>query len=272
MSIIVGGTKHEIPLLEKVICWADDTTDKIEYITDKSERKHWIQGVVAHTTKGKLGTVLPGIGQNSGQAEKLARYQTNTERQVSWDFTEEQDGSWYVQNDVLKHYSWQAGDVNGITCGFEMVQSEDGSVYEIQIKNAVLFLDFITARLGIQRQIPWDKVRNKPVGKTIKRISGDGNARDVVGIYGHRNQTDNRGLGDPGDHLFYALRDAGYELFDLDSQEDLNTWKQRQLNILKFNASDCDGVCGPKTVQALKQAGYAHGLWVRRPMDNLLTF
>jgi hypothetical protein len=267
MSIIAGNTKHEIPGL-KTICWEDSATDQIKYITDKSDRKQWIRGIVCHTNKGKTGVVLPGVGSDSGQAVKLARYQTNTERQVSWDFTEEQDGVWYIQNDVLKHYSWQAGMVNGVTCGFEMVQGEDGSVYEIQIKNAVLFIDFLTARLGIQRQIPWDKKKDKPASKPIKRIS-EGNGVDVVGIYGHRNQTDNRGFGDPGDHIFYALRDAGYELFDYDNQEDLNTWKTRQTEVLGLT-SGVDGVCGPKTVELLKQHGYKHGMWVSRPMDSLI--
>ena len=85
----------------------------------------------------------------------------------------------------------------------------------------------------------------------------------------HRNQTTNKGPGDPGDSLFVALKNAGYELFDFDNKDDLNVWKQRQAS-LGLVPSDVDGVPGPKTVAALKAHGHKHGLWVKRPVDDLI--
>jgi len=263
MTIIINGIPKQIPGL-KTTSWLDDPSG-VKYISDKTDRHTWIHGIVAHTIHGKEGSLLPGLGPNTDIDTRLARYQVNTDRQVSWDFTEDMDGTWLIQNDPLKHYSWQATEVNGITCGFEMVQTDSGDLYEGQIAQAVLFVDALTALLGVQRQIPWDKQRNKPVRGTIKRIV-DG-AKDVVGIYGHRNQTENKGAGDPGDHLFWALKNAGYELFDYAAKEDLTVWKERQKNL---GLSVQDGIAGPGTVAALKAAGHKHGIFVSRPVDALI--
>ena len=85
----------------------------------------------------------------------------------------------------------------------------------------------------------------------------------MVGVYGHRNQTSNRGAGDPGDHIFEALLKAGYKGMNLDTQDDITFWKGVQ-NMLGFTE---DGVPGPGAAAALKAQGYLHGLWVNRPGD-----
>lgn len=265
MSITINHKQLEIPGL-KTISWVE-SPQRVKYITDKNDRTKWLRAIVAHTCDGKLGKLLPGAGIDSGKAATLARYQTNTNRQVSWDFTEEMDGTWLIQNDPLVHYSWQATTVNPITCGFEMIQFENGDLYEEQIKKAVLFIDALTALLGIQRQIPWDKVHDKPILGVIDRIAGSKAGHDVVGLYAHCNQTNQRGKGDCGPWLFLALKEAGYELFDLHSEEDLKIWKQRQSNLGIVNP---DGLPGPTTISALKTSGKKHGMWIKRPIDDLL--
>lgn len=264
MTIILNNVKWKVPGLNTT-CWLDDPS--IKYITDKNSRQKWLRAIVAHTIHGKEGKLLPGFGPNTDIDTRQARYQTNTDRQVSWDFTEDMNGDWLIQNDPLIHYSWQATSVNPITCGFEMVQTDAGDLYEGQIEKAVLFIDALTALLGIQRQIPWDKKHDKPVRGVVKRISDDAGT-DVVGIYGHRNQTTNRGAGDPGDHLFWALRNAGYETFDYDAEEDLKTWKDRQRSL----GLVADGLPGRSTVEAIKNSGKnKFGLWISRPVDELIV-
>lgn len=265
MSLIIAGKKVDVPGL-KVLSWQDGI-QWIKEVTDFSPRKKSVRLIICHTAKGVEGKLLPGVGPESSTAKALVRYQTNTDRDVSWDYTIDFDGTIYCQNDPAKKATWQAGNVNGISLGFELVQTEDGDVYEVQIEKAVLLIDALTALLGIQRQIAWDKAGNKPKVGVCSRLESGG--ADVVGIAGHRNQTKNRGAGDPGDHIYLALQKAGYECFDLNEEEDLKVWRERQ-KTLGFPASDCDGVPGPKTVAALKAAGHKHGMYVFRPIDALL--
>ncbi len=91
----------------------------------------------------------------------------------------------------------------------------------------------------------------------------------MVGVYGHREVSDDRGEGDPGDAIFERLLQAGYERYDFDKQEDIAVWKARQaeLNQQLGISLGVDGVPGVQTVIALIQAGRPHGLWTPRPGD-----
>lgn len=264
MSLIINESKVTVPGVATT-SWHD--SNQLKQVTDKNARSAWIRGIVCHSVHGKLGRLLPGAGQ-AGLAKRYANYQTNTDRYVSWDYTCDLDGSWLVQNDPLKYYTWHATAVNPITVGFELAQLDNGDMYDEQIKKAVLFVDALTALLGVQRQIPWDFKNDKPWLGQVNRIAGSQAGRDVVGIYAHVNQTNNRGPGDPGPWLFYALRDAGYKLFDYDKGEDKLFWEEQQR---KLGFVDCDGVAGPRTVSALKASGYAHGMIVHRPIDDQLV-
>jgi hypothetical protein len=70
--------------------------------------------------------------------------------------------------------------------------------------------------------------------------------------------------------MYLALQRAGYECFDLDEQEDLKVWKDRQ-KALGIPVAECDGVPGPKTMEALKAKGHKFGMWVHRPIDDILV-
>lgn len=267
MSIILNSQKFEIPGV-KTVSWLDPEAARmgVKEVTDKTRRGTWIRGIVCHTIHGTLGKLLPGLGPDTDIDTKLARYQVNTERQVSWDFTCDMNGEWLVQNDPLKNYTWQATSVNGYTCGFELVQKDNGDLYEGQIAKAVEFVDFLTAKLGIQRQIPWDMAKNCPPKGAVPGILDGG--EDVIGVYCHYHQTTNRGYGDPGPWIQQALKNAGYETYAFNGDE-RTAWKARQ-KALGFAPKDCDGLPGPGTVAALKAAGKKHGMWVSRPIDALI--
>ena len=269
MSIIINGNKLEIPGLATK-SWLDQGSPKwLKEITDFNPRTRSVHFIVAHTHKGIPGKLLSGYGQPSSEAQALIRYQTNTDRAVSWDYTVDSDGTVYVQNDPIKKYSWQAGSVNSISLGFEMVQTPTGDLYEGQIEKTVLLIDALTAYLGIQRQIPWNLAKNSPRVGTCVRLEQE-KGENVVGIVGHRNITKDRGAGDPGDLIYLALKKAGYESFDLDSKDDINTWKTRQV-ALGIPLADCDGIPLKKTVMALKASGKPFGMYVSRPVDAFLT-
>lgn len=261
--LIVDGKKYEVDGL-KTISWLDEP-GKVKYVTDKNVRTKRVQGIVCHTTKGILGKINPGFGPS--KALSLVRYQVNTDRYVSWDYTVDMNGDVYCQNDPMKHFTWQAGDVNDITLGIEFVQEEDGDLFQGQIEKGIQLIDALTYILGIQRQIPWDHTRNECPHGIVPRIEGPRKARDFVGVFGHRHQTKNRGVGDPGDHIFNALASAGYEKFDLNQEEDLRTWKSRQLTL----GIGADGFPGNQTVRALKERNIGfNGIWITRPTDSLV--
>lgn len=276
MSIVINNKKYEVDGL-KTESWLDGNP-KVKYVTDKDDRKRRIRLVVLHTHEGIKGDLLDGFGPNTTIDERLSMYQVSTDRYVSWDGTVDQNGDVTWQNDPIKHYTWQAGDsrINQISLGIELVQKiveengvKKGNLYKGQLEKTVLMIDFLTATLGIQRQIPWDKARNKPALTQLARLQKDGGG-NVVGIVGHVQLTSNRGVGDPGPYVFEALRDAGYELFDISSGEDLTTWKQRQLS-LGMSQREADGIPLDDTIALLKAKGHKHGLWVKRPIDDLLT-
>lgn len=277
MSVVFNGIKEEIPGINSV-SWLDGNS-KIKYVTDKSDRKRRARVLVCHTHHGVPSDLVQGTGPNTTIDERLAMYQVSTDRYVSWDYTIDLNGDVTWQNDPAKHYTFQAGGPNDISLGFELVQETTkkdsngnpvrANLYSEQINKAVLMIDYVTARMGIQRQIPWNKKDNKPVSGVLKRLSSsEGNCQDFVGIVGHRNLTGNRGVGDPGDFIFLALRDAGYELFDVSSQEDINVWKERQRGL---GLSEVDGIPLTKTVEAIKVKGHnKFGLWVSRPIDSII--
>lgn len=265
MSIVLNGEKIATPGLETV-SWLDDP--KVPKTTDVNPRTTWLRAIVMHTVHGKTGKLLPGLSKPSTRAESYAKYQASTSRDVSWDYTIDTDGTIVVSNDPIKFYTWQATSVNPFTLGIELVQEDNGDLYEGQMDVAVRFLDVLTRELAdrnhpIQRQVPMT-TDGKPVRGVIKRIEDSSLAKNFSGVVGHRNQTSNRGAGDPGDFIFDELLKAGYKGFNLDTNDDVVFWKDIQT---RLGVAPADGIPGRDTQKALIAAGYKHGLMVTRPGD-----
>lgn len=252
--LILDGKRRNVPGLT-VYNWLD--TSGCPRTTDLSPRTTWVRAIVLHTVHGKVGPLRPG-GKDTGRDLKYAQYQARTPRSVSWDFTVDLDGSVAQSNDPVDYFTWHATSVNKYTIGIELVQEMDGSVYEEQLAKTVLLVGALCDHFGIQKQIPWRG--DGPIDGLIPRIE-KGNGVDVVGVYGHRNQTRNRGKGDPGDHVFRALKAAGFDGFDFARDEDKTVWRARQ-KAVDIEPKKCDGIPGPGTRAALEQHGYRAGVWV----------
>jgi len=225
--------------------------------------KTWVRGIVLHTTKGIPGgrnktpqDIRPGLGPDTKRDEKVAKMWSLDDRKAGAHLIVDFDASWVNTCDLQTFAAFHAGNVNNVTIGIEIYQGSKAQLYEGQIKSVAVMVDFLTRHFGIQRQVHWPYHRH-----AIKR--GLQRGTDMVGVYGHRDCSNNRGAGDPGDAVIEYLMDCGYESFDYAEDEDKATWRERQRELDLLD----DGVPGPATVQALKDAGHAHGLWVSRPGD-----
>lgn len=231
----------------------------------------WIHAIVLHTTKGIPGgkdhreqQLLPGLGPDQRNCEQLVDCWANDNSCASAHLFVDFNGTAACLADLSSRITYHAAqhDVNRASIGIEIYQGVNAELYEGQLDCVVRLVDYLTRRFGVQRQ--FQRIYHK---RPVKRITEGG--RNVVGIYGHRDVTDNRGQGDPGDYIFQKLAAAGYEAFDFEADEDLAAWKKRQTDLnAQYKAGlQVDGIPGQKTRDALRQAGRPHGLWISRPGD-----
>jgi hypothetical protein len=118
----------------------------------------------------------------------------------------------------------------------------------------------------IPLQVPGVQYKNRP----LFRMDCEGptpGGPDCVGVFGHRDNTHDRGQGDPGDYIKGRLIAAGAEPLDYDAKQDREVWRlrQRKLNRLLTEKRApvapliADGLAGPATIRAMKSLGYTHG-------------
>lgn len=239
--------------------WKDNPALRRGAEDGRTRRTSWVRSIIIHTTKGIPGgrnkapqTIRPGKGPDQGKEVDVARFWSRSTERSGAHLIIDTDGSIGCIADLATEEMFHAGQthVNTNSVGIEMYQLGDGSLYEATLDACVALCDTICAELGIQRQIQFPYHR-----RPVQRLANGGN--DCVGVFGHRDITTRRGLGDPGDAIFQKLMAAGYEEFDFEASEDLATWKERQRDL---GLKD-DGVAGPGSQRALARAGYRRGLW-----------
>jgi hypothetical protein len=258
VSLVVDGAAVEIAGLW-TRSFLDDPSLRLASEDYAKRPRVRIRSIVLHTTQGIWPQVVwPGGGKPGGAAANV-NYWRNDHKCASSHLLIDGDGTVMCAADLSLEQTWHATAINPYSIGIETVQRSDGSLYHAQIEALVTLVDWLTARFRIQRQIP-DVYR-----QAIPRLIGGG--RDFVGVCGHRDQSRDRGRGDPGDAMFDALGDAGYERFNLVAGADMQTWKDRQ-TALGFTGTDVDGVPLDQTCDALAKAGHVGGLWVPREKET----
>lgn len=262
-GMVLGGRRVPVPG-DAVLTWLDSRC--APHVTDSNPRRVPPRNITLHTNHGAPHDPPLAAAPAADTAVcTLASYQTHTDRDVSWDFSVSRKGPVVQQNDPLVAYTWQAGPVNGYSLGIETEQGAGGAVHVDSIRALVRLVDALTRSLGIQRQIPALRAggRLAPDRRVLARFGEGQGGATWWGVLGHRNVTEQRGPGDPGDAIMQAFLDAGYEGFDLATWEDYRVWQARQ-RLLGVPAT---GQPGPETVAALKRRGYPHGMLVWRPGD-----
>jgi len=261
-GLVIGGKQVEVPGV-KILNWFDNPKYRLSAEDRATRPTSWVRSIYNHTTQGDDNLiVVPGAGPHGG-AEATLDWWKASPKSAGAHLIADYDGTAICVADLLTEIAWNTGASNNRYCiGHEVKQQPGGLVYLASIEALVAINDFETAYFGIQRQIQWP-YRNA----AIPRLA-DGT--DAVGVYGHRDCSNDRGRGDPGDWIVQAFILAGYEVYDFAAYTDKSTWKTRQVMLnTKHDAKlVIDGVPGPATWAALKKAGYKHGMWVQRPIDS----
>jgi len=223
VTLVLGGVSVPTPGVD-TRSWVDDP--RLPHIgasrrDDGSPRRRGdVRAIVLHTTKGRPGPMASVPPPPSEAAERYARYQGRTARDVSWHYTVDVDGTIVQSADPDVWECWHAGLNNDGTVGIELVQRDDLALYGPQLDALVWLVATHCDRYGIPRTFPvgpdgrpWQKI----IPELMKAPEGDA-GRSWRGVYGHRNCSRRRGAGDPTDHPFAALLAAGFAPIRLDAK------------------------------------------------------
>jgi hypothetical protein len=230
-----------------------------------------ISKIILHTTKGIPGgkdkrkqDIRSGLGDGGRQGEHVAGFWSRDPRPSGAHLVVDFAGKVFCLADLQAVAAYHAGDssLNETSIGIEIYQGNDAELYLGQLEAVCLLVDCLTAHFRIQRQIPRSYIG------PIPRLERGG--WDCYGVFGHRDCTDRRGAGDPGDAIMHLLATRGYEQFDFVAGEDLDAWRQRQkaLNPTGQTYLKVDGMPGQQTAEELERRGYQHGLWVLQSATN----
>lgn len=268
-GLVISGTAVAVPGLT-IQSWLDDPSLRLKKGEDMRVRKTaWVRSIILHTTKGIPGgsdkrpqKIIPGCGPHIDAGQRVARYWSKDGRNAGAHIVVDFDGVVTCCADLASEATYHAGNVNDVSIGIEIYQGSDAELYEYQLEKVVTLVDFLTKHFQIQRQYHWPYLK-RPI-KGFEETGGAG----FLGVFGHRDCSDNRGLGDPGDAVFEFLRQAGYMRFNFEAGEDKKFWREKQEPLKKINpALSVDGSPGPLTAQALLKNGKPSGQWVERPGD-----
>jgi|SRR5688572_935766 len=214
----------------------------------------WVRQVIVHTTKGVWPqTVLPGAGK--GDRDKIvADFWNGDPEHSAAQVVFDNDGSIVCLCDLALVAAFHAGLSNNWSIGIEMYQELGGGVHEAVYQSMMIFVPWLCSRFGIAFQIP----KGPYLGRPIDRMRNGG--PDMVGVFGHRDNTHRRGKGDPGDEIGKRFAALGAEQLDFAANEDITVWTRRQSWLNAHGARlKVDGIAGPGTIAAMRAQGFTRG-------------
>lgn len=218
----------------------------------------WVRQWLLHKTIAENDErVVPGKGPPGG-ARKTLDWWTGDPKYSGTHLVTGDDGEVGCFADLVLVEAFHAGrhDVNRWSVGHETRERLNGDVFEAALEATVTTYFVGCAAVGIQLQTHRGPYRGRPMARFAS------SPHDAVGVFGHRDVTDQRDKRDPGDELFRRGIARGMEAFDFERRQDVEVWKARQRELVRVgHRIPVDGVAGPATVAALKLEGYRDGIW-----------
>jgi len=245
--IMINGRLEDIPSIETTVYSSENKLKLVPGHSMRDRRTRWIRSIVLHNTKNIPTVVLPGTGPSTDLGTRIAKFWSTNSDPAGAHLSVDWDGKVFCHADLVKDAAYHASAMNEVSIGIEIYQDSKGQVYEQQLWYVYTLVDWLCCRFGIQRQIPLD------TGK-LNRLSKGG--QNAVGVFGHCHNNAAKS-NDPGTDIFALLAVNGYHKYTFSSERDLMQWRamQSKLNV------QCDGIPGPATVDALRDRGFAHGLY-----------
>lgn len=222
---------------------------------DGTTRTRWPQQWILHKTiADDPERMLPGAGPSGGDEATAENWAADPKHSGAHLVTGH-DGRVACLADLVLVEAYHATVSNPYSVGHETKELVGGGCYEAAMRSTVEVCLAGCRALGIQWQCPL--AYN---GHPLRRMVNGG--ADLVGIFGHRDNTESRGRWDPGDLLFSMLKARGVQAWDFDAGEDLAFWRSVQLDLnSRGHGLVVDGVPGAKTTEALRADGYVDGIW-----------
>ncbi len=254
-ALLVGGLFVPVPGIEITApgpsspAWC-----KLDPGDYRQRRTKWVRQIIIHTTKGLWPQhVIPGAGPD-GREKVVADFWRRDMQHSAAQIVIGSNGKVGCLCDLATTAAYHATVSNDISVGIEVYQEKDGGIYEAAIASLGVLVPALCELLSIPFQIP--RVYR---GKPFTRMSLDGGP-GLVGVFGHRDNTDRRGRGDPGDMAFAELEIRGAERLDFERREDVSVWMRRQQYLVNHGERlTVDGVPGPGTMSAMRRRGFANG-------------
>jgi hypothetical protein len=247
---------------------------------DYAARTAPVQILTLHTTGGHWPQpILPSAGPPGHARQVLEMWagvdhgggeRVHSGAPIVVDF----DGTIYCAADVVRTAAYHAQLINARSVGIEMCTTPEGGLYQATIDATARLVALLTwsgldgaGVLSIPAQMPRGPYRGSPL-RRLEIAGRQTDGRDLVGVIGHRDQTAQRGRGDPGDTIWTALAGLGFEGVDYDGSEDLELGRARQaVLVARGERIGVDGLVGPASLAAARRQGFAR--WRDVPVTGL---
>lgn len=253
-GILIDGASVEVPGVT-VISFAEDHRARVSPLDGRWRSNRPSMITLHKTIADDPERVMPGIGP-AGHALRVADFWAGDPQQSGAPLVTGDDGIVACLADVVRWEGYHARSVNPYSIGIETCEQPGGIVYQSALESTVAVVITLAEHCGIQLQIPRFGTYT---GHPMRRMATPG---AMVGVFGHRDNDEERGRWDPGDILFSMLKQRGAEAYDFDAGEDVQVWRERQAWLVaRGHAIAVDGIPGPKTTAALKLEGYRGGVW-----------